>query len=109
VWSSLDQAARPEAYCGEPGVARRVSLKALQETLRHTSIVLTADTYASVLPESAREAAATPPNTKDARPEERLLGPERDKDVDADLVTAHGLFSRSTGRVSCRWGARRCC
>jgi integrase len=34
-----------------------VSLKVIQETLRHTSIVLTADTYVSVLPAAAREAA----------------------------------------------------
>ena len=34
-----------------------VSLKVIQETLRHTSIVLAADTYVSVLPAAARGAA----------------------------------------------------
>lgn len=34
-----------------------VQLKIVQETLRHSSIVLTADTYISILPDAAREAA----------------------------------------------------
>jgi integrase len=45
-----------------------VSLKVVQETLRHQSIVLTVDTYISVLPEAAREAA----------------------DATAELILAHG-------------------
>jgi hypothetical protein len=44
-------------------LAAGVELKVVQEMLGHCSIVLTADTYTSVLPEVARTAAEKPPRT----------------------------------------------
>lgn len=54
-----------------------VSLKVVQETLRHSSIVLTIDTYVSVLPDCAREGA----------------------DGTAALVLKHGCLVPGTRRV----------
>ena len=41
-----------------PSLAAKVDLKVVQDMLGHSSIVLTADTYTSVLPDVARKAAA---------------------------------------------------
>jgi integrase len=60
-----------------------VSLKIVQETLRHSSIVLTADTYVSVLPDAAREAA----------------------DATAALILKHGCLVPGTTRVRGRTGS----
>lgn len=54
-----------------------VQLKIVQETLRHSSIVLTAETYVSVLPDAAREAA----------------------DATAALILKHGCLVPGTIRV----------
>ena len=49
----------------------------MRETLRHSSIVLTADTYVSVLPDAARKAA----------------------DATAALILKHGCLVPGTNRV----------
>ena len=49
--------ARPAPGAGTLALAARADLKTVSEMLGHSSIVITADTYTSVLPEHARAAA----------------------------------------------------
>lgn len=65
--------------CASLALQAGASLKVVQGTLRHQSIVLTADTYITVMPDGAREAA----------------------DATAELILAHGcLIPGTTARRS---------
>lgn len=58
-------------------LAAGVELKVVQDMLGHSSIVLTADTYTSVLPEVAHTAA----ENRRSRPQSRTVGPRNRPDT----------------------------